>query len=57
MNEKEVIEMFWREYSAFAINDFNKNGYHYDKKPLESAVLRTVCQCLGSASMKEEVPK
>jgi len=40
--EQEIIDNFWIEYSAYALNDFKKNGYYYNIKPLESAILRIV---------------
>lgn len=52
-NEK-IIDMFWDEYNAYALRDFKKNGYYYDKKPLEAAVIRTLMTVIVPDLMNKE---
>ncbi len=53
--KQELIDRFWSEYGAYAVQDFKKNGYYYDKKPLESAVIRIAVDEVDKAK-KECIP-
>ena len=45
MGNDDIVKYFWEQNSAYALKDFVKGGYYYDKKPLEAVVIRTVVKC------------